>query len=42
VEHPERHADRTGICPHCGDALIVGDNSGYKITPAFLDAMRMR
>ena len=42
VEHPERHTDRTGICPHCGDALILGDGSGYKITDTFLEAMRMR
>jgi hypothetical protein len=42
AEHPERHVDRTAICPHCGDAFIVGDKSGYKISNAFLDAMRMR
>jgi hypothetical protein len=41
-DHPERHVDRTAICPHCGDAFIVGDRSGYKISRAFLDAMRMR
>ncbi len=42
AEHPEHHVDRTAICPHCGDAFILGDNSGYKITPALLDALRMR
>ena len=42
AEHPERHIDRTGICPHCGDAFIIGDRSGHEITPAFLDAMRVR
>jgi hypothetical protein len=42
AEHPERHVDRTAMCPHCGDAFVLGDNSGYKITPAYLDAMRMR
>ena len=41
-EHPERHHHRTGICPHCGDALILGDRSGYKITDTFLESMRMR
>jgi hypothetical protein len=41
ADHPERHVDRTAICPHCGDALLVGDKSGYHITGAFLDAMRM-
>lgn len=35
-------ADRTAICPHCGDALIVGDRAGYEISPTFLEAMRMR
>ena len=42
AEHPERHVDRTGICPHCGEAFIVGDRSGYRITDAFLEAMRNR
>ncbi len=42
VEHPERHVDRTAICPHCGDTLIVGDRSGYQISKTFLDAMRIR
>ncbi len=42
AEHPEHHIDRTGICPHCGDAFVIGDKSGYKVTSAFLDAMRMR
>jgi hypothetical protein len=41
-EHPEQHVDRTGICPHCGDALILGDRSGYQITDTFLEIMRMR
>jgi hypothetical protein len=41
-EHPEHRSDRTGICPHCGDALILGDRSGYQITDTFLEAMRMR
>ena len=42
AEHPERHVDRTGICPHCGDALILGDRSGYEISNTFLEAMRNR
>jgi hypothetical protein len=41
-EHPERQMDRTAICPHCGDAMILGDHSGYQITDTFLEAMRMR
>jgi hypothetical protein len=34
--------DRTAICPHCGEALIIGDKSGHQITPTFLEMMRMR
>jgi len=41
-DHPENEVDRTAICPHCGDELIIGDRSGHKITPLFLEAMRMR
>jgi hypothetical protein len=37
-----RRVDRTAICPHCGDALIIGSKSGHEITPSFLEAMRMR
>jgi hypothetical protein len=39
---PRRGRDRTAICPHCGDALIIGDGSGHRISQAFLEAMRMR
>ncbi len=42
VEHPEHQIDRTAICPHCGDALIIGDRSGYRISDTFLEAMRIR
>ncbi len=42
LEHPERRIDRTAICPHCGDALLLGDHSGYQITDTFLEAMRIR
>ncbi len=34
--------DRTAICPHCGDAMIIGDHSGYQVSRTFLEAMRMR
>jgi len=42
TDDDERHPrgtrpDRTAICPHCGEAMIIGDNSGYKISPAFFD-----
>lgn len=39
---PDDKVDRTAMCPHCGDALVVGDGSGHQITPLFLEAMRMR
>ncbi len=41
-DHPESKQDRTAVCPHCGDTLLIGDRSGHQITPLFLDAMRMR
>jgi len=41
-DHSQKQADRTAICPHCGDAMIIGDSSGHQISPAFLEAMRMR
>jgi len=41
-DDPRGKIDRTAICPHCGDALIIGDKSGHDITPLFLEAMRMR
>jgi hypothetical protein len=41
-DHPEDKVDRTAVCPHCGEAMIIGSSSGHEITPAFLEAMRMR
>jgi hypothetical protein len=41
AKHYENRIDRTAICPHCGDAMILGDYGGYKITPLFLEALRM-
>ena len=34
--------DRTAICPHCGEALLIGDHGEYEITDTFLEAMRSR
>jgi hypothetical protein len=42
TDHPEKQVDRTAICPHCGDALIIGDRSGNQISDTFLETMRMR
>jgi hypothetical protein len=41
-EHFEAHVDRTAICPHCGEAMILGDYGGYKISPALLESLRRR
>ena len=41
-DHPEKEVDRTAICPHCGDAMIIGDRSGHEISRTFLEALRVR
>ena len=32
-------AEQTALCPHCGIDSVIGDKSGYPITPAFLAQM---
>lgn len=32
--------DRTAICPHCGESLVVGDSGKYEITPTTIETMR--
>jgi hypothetical protein len=39
---PGKAVDRTAVCPHCGEALLIGDHGEYEITDAFLEAMRRR
>ena len=40
-EHRKRRErDRTALCPHCGEAAIIGDHSGMRVSPATLEAMR--
>jgi len=34
--------DPTALCPHCGEAMVLGDRSGHRIAPASLDALRSR
>lgn len=34
--------DRTAICPHCGEALLIGDHGGWELTNSFIEAMRLR
>jgi len=41
-DNPEAPVDWTAICPHCGEAMVLGDRSGHEVTAAFLEAMRMR
>lgn len=31
---------QTASCPYCGIDAVIGDASGYPLTPEFLDAMR--
>lgn len=40
--HRKRRADRTAICPHCGEMMVIGDRSGHKVSPATLDMLRSR
>ena len=30
----------TAICPYCGVDAVLGESSGYPITPDFLEAMK--
>jgi hypothetical protein len=34
--------DQTALCPVCGIDSVLGDASGYPITPEFLEAMHTR
>ncbi len=35
-----RERDKTALCPHCGEAAVIGDSSGMRVSPATLEAMR--
>jgi hypothetical protein len=43
-DHPAHHAnaEQTALCPHCGESMVLGDHSGYRISPAFLDSLRSK
>ena len=41
-DHPETKVDRTAVCPHCGEEMIIGDRSGHQITNTFLESLRNR
>lgn len=32
----------TAVCPFCGVDAVIGESSGYPITPAFLEEMQKR
>jgi Pyruvate/2-oxoacid:ferredoxin oxidoreductase delta subunit len=34
------HSQQTALCPVCGIDSVIGDASGIKITPTFLETMR--
>jgi hypothetical protein len=34
--------ENTPLCPKCGIDSVLGDKSGYPITPAFLQDMKVR
>ena len=38
--HRRGRRDPTALCPHCGEAMVLGDRSGHRIAPATLDALR--
>jgi hypothetical protein len=38
--HRRRHTDPTAICPHCGEAMVLGDHSGHRVSPAMLETLR--
>lgn len=40
--HHDKRAEVTAVCPHCGEAMVIGDRSGLKVSPATLDALRSR
>lgn len=41
-DHRKGRVDQTAVCPHCGEAMVIGDRSGLRVSPAALDVMRMR
>ena len=36
----DKRAKVTAICPHCGEAMVIGDRSGLNVSSAAMDAMR--
>jgi hypothetical protein len=40
--HHKREQSPTAVCPHCGEATVIGDRSGLKVSPATMEALRSR
>lgn len=38
-DNPDAMSDGTALCPRCGSDSVIGDKSGYPITPEFLTRM---
>lgn len=38
-ENPDAAEGETALCPHCGVEAVIGDRSGFDITPQFLARM---
>ena len=42
TDKDEQGLRRTALCPECGIDSVIGDASGFRITPSFLAAMHAR
>ena len=39
LDNPDAAEAETAVCPRCGSEAVLGDRSGFPITPAFLIQM---
>ncbi len=39
AEEPQNDEPMTAVCPRCGSESVIGDKSGYSLTPQFLRNM---
>jgi hypothetical protein len=39
LDNPESVSTGTALCPRCGSESVIGDKSGFGITPEFLNQM---
>ena len=40
VDDNDCDREGTAVCPHCGIDAVIGEHSGYPITPEFLEQMK--